>query len=364
MVLEGLLELVKTLRARIKEHLAVLSGNEMLTRYALIDPLLRELGWDTSDPATIAPEDTSGLGRGRPDYVLLANGQPVMVIEAKKLGSGLQQGTNQAIQYAMDPNRKARYFAITDGQSWEIFDTQKPAYEMSTISFDLTASAAAEVCLKALALWHPSVAAGSVSAAQAPIVQPQDHPQEPPPEPAQPAAVYSQPVSAQSEHPRISEPPSTSEFPPSPHSHQDRATPAQPEPHPAEKSLPSVSAGEWIPLSELDVTRGDTPPVGIQFPDGNRAQTGRWNKVLVESVRWLVNNNILNENHYPIRYSRRYILADRPIHPNGNEFKYSISVGSLSVETNYSSRDCIRNSRLIIERTGHDPAQFKVRFSS
>ena len=39
MPLESLLELVKTLRARIDAHGAVLRGSEALTRYALIDPL-------------------------------------------------------------------------------------------------------------------------------------------------------------------------------------------------------------------------------------------------------------------------------------------------------------------------------------
>ena len=51
MPLESLLQLVETLRERIESHGATLSQSEALTRYALIDPLLRELGWDTSDPA-------------------------------------------------------------------------------------------------------------------------------------------------------------------------------------------------------------------------------------------------------------------------------------------------------------------------
>ena len=56
MPLESLLELVETLRKRIGGHRAALSGNEMLTRYALVDPLLCVLGWDTADPAIVIPE--------------------------------------------------------------------------------------------------------------------------------------------------------------------------------------------------------------------------------------------------------------------------------------------------------------------
>ena len=50
MILESLLELVETLKARIDTHGDQLRKSEALTRYALIDPLLRELGWDTEDP--------------------------------------------------------------------------------------------------------------------------------------------------------------------------------------------------------------------------------------------------------------------------------------------------------------------------
>ncbi len=51
MVLESLSDLVETLRARITAHARPLMKSEALTRYALIDPLLRELGWNTEDPA-------------------------------------------------------------------------------------------------------------------------------------------------------------------------------------------------------------------------------------------------------------------------------------------------------------------------
>ena len=56
-----------------------------MTRAALIDPLLRELGWDTENPALVMPEYR--LGRGYADYALLKDGKPVMMVEAKKLGN-------------------------------------------------------------------------------------------------------------------------------------------------------------------------------------------------------------------------------------------------------------------------------------
>ena len=50
MPLESLLALVHKLRERIDTHGDKLKQSEALTRYALIDPLLRELGWDHRRP--------------------------------------------------------------------------------------------------------------------------------------------------------------------------------------------------------------------------------------------------------------------------------------------------------------------------
>ncbi len=89
MPLDSLLKLVETLRARIDEHGNALRQSEALTRYALIDPLLRELGWDTDDPAQVVPEYRVPNNQ-MADYVLLANGAPMIVVESKKLDESLR----------------------------------------------------------------------------------------------------------------------------------------------------------------------------------------------------------------------------------------------------------------------------------
>ena len=49
-MLDSLLRLVQKLRDRAEKHANILGESEMLTQYVLIDPSLRELGWDTEDP--------------------------------------------------------------------------------------------------------------------------------------------------------------------------------------------------------------------------------------------------------------------------------------------------------------------------
>lgn len=82
--LDDLLRLVETLRARIDAHGPALRGSEALTRYALIDPLLRELGWDTSDPAQVVPEYSLDKGffvggKQFADYALLGEEFPTVM---------------------------------------------------------------------------------------------------------------------------------------------------------------------------------------------------------------------------------------------------------------------------------------------
>ena len=85
---------------------------------------------------------------------------------------------------------------------------------------------------------------------------------------------------------------------------------------------------------------------------------------LVTAVaQWLLDERRLSGDSRPIQVGERYILAARPTHPNGKEFKQAHHVGPLSIETNYSGADTVRNARVIIEHAGLKPADFKVRLA-
>ena len=246
MPLESLLELVETLRSRIDEHGAALRQSEALTRYALIDPLLRELGWDTEDPALVIPEYK--LGKGYADYALLKYGKPAIMVEAKKLDTPLQDAASQGIGYCIEDG--IGYFAVTDGRHWGIYETHKmaPIAEKRIVEFDIVQSPA-EACLKALAIWRRNVETSKFSAGQPPILDKED------------------------ELPVIK-----------------TATPTPP--HIEEK-----------PLSEFKPKPKSTPPQGstIVFPDGKSFILSNWKSIPIETTRWLVSNNHLNESHCPIQ---------------------------------------------------------------
>ena len=170
MPLDDLFTLIHELRERIDAHGAALRQSEALTRYALIDPLLRALGWNTADPALVVPEYRSGSGSA--DYALLGNGKPLMMVEAKKLGTPLPAVVSQVLTYCQEEG--TLHFSVTDGRLWEVYETHRPVPKDKklVVSFDLKDQDPAEVALQALALWRPGVQAGHVTPGHPPIIVP------------------------------------------------------------------------------------------------------------------------------------------------------------------------------------------------
>ncbi len=310
MVLEELHELIETLQARIDAHAPALQQSEALTRYGLIDPLLRGLGWDTSDPAQVVVEYRSAAGSA--DYALFGQSStPTVIVEAKKLGTQLDAKVLlQVTGYCQQAG--IPYAAITDGQHWELYDVFKPAAmaDSIVIKLDLTGQAA-QTCLDALALWHPSVVEGTVSAGAGPIVKS--------PEPAQP-------------------PPSVTTTP--------------------------VSVGpDWHRLNELGDVKGKKPSE-IWFPDGQTLRIATFANLTAQVVMWLIKANRLTGDDLPIQRPKakvRYIVAKSPVHPTGRSFVSPHLVEFAHVDLHYNSNDQIFNSQLIIKAVGLDPSDFAVR---
>ena len=322
--------LVEKLRQRVQSHHSVLSGSEWLTRYTLIDPLLRELGWDTEDPELVIPEYSSG-GR-RADYALLSNGHPALMVEAKPLQNPLSMDVViQVLNYCWAEGTE--HFAVNNGQRWEIYETNKAGSpdDKRVASFDLLDTSPSDVCLKALALWRQNIASGQVGMAQTPIVSPTD----------------SDPADVQQPEPSVAVPPS----------------------QPVSTSTPSAAVvdtnREWVPLTEVqeDRQRG-IKSIEIRFPDASRTTKRYWYEVVREVALWLINKGHLRANHCPIKpqSGSLYILHTQPYHADGKPFRRSIPIGSLFLNPDYGMGQHIRNVQTIIRRTGQDPSQFKARW--
>jgi len=149
------LDLIKTIeqiRERIQAHRERLSRNEMLTRYALIDPLLRALGWNTEDPDQVEPEFVTQ--QGRPDYTLRHDGKPFILIEAKKLGSDLGEARDSGFKYCWQ--NKVPFYVITDGNVWELHDLREMGGKQ-IFRVCLTGDNMGDAARHLLALWRPAM---------------------------------------------------------------------------------------------------------------------------------------------------------------------------------------------------------------
>ena len=112
-------------RGRVQPK-APVNNHETSTRYSVIDPILRALGWDLSNPAECVVEypvkRRAHYPATRVDHVLkCATGDPVVVIEAKRIDveSHDERGLDQMDRYLQDIPT-AMVAAVTNGQYWEI----------------------------------------------------------------------------------------------------------------------------------------------------------------------------------------------------------------------------------------------------
>ena len=321
MILESLLKLVETLKVRIDEHGNQLRQSEWLTRYALVDPLLRELGWETEDPALVIPEYQSGHGRA--DYALLGDGKPAMMVEAKKLGTQLRDSIlSQGINYCLMEG--INYFSVTDGQRWEVYETHKPVPidEKRVVEFDLKQSSSAEVCLKVLALWRQSVESDFVAVAQESVVE---------------------------------------------RSQDPLKSPSVPVPDVQPTFQSEGDKYNWHPLTLVSDTES-RQPVEMLLPDGSVERSLKTQvAVPIAVIRWLMNKGLLDAHHCPIKLKSarafRYIVHTNPVHSTGSPFTSPREVNGFYLEQNFGKTGAIGTAITIIEHVGQDPAQFSIRFS-
>ena len=184
MALDDLQGVIENLQQIIKVHRDYLSRHETRTRQVLIDPLLRELGWDVSDPEAVQLEYR--VGKQWADYALMSEGQPIAVIEAKPLGSDLEDDEMmQVLNYA---NRDGiEYMIVTDGDRWEMYEVfqRGTLEERLLMKLGLSQQPAHKNALQALAMWKSNLASdGTPSEATEPVFisdgPPEQTPSDPP----------------------------------------------------------------------------------------------------------------------------------------------------------------------------------------
>ena len=322
-LLEPLVSTIETLKQRIATHGPALRENETRTRMALIDPLLKALGWDTSDPTMVLPEyDVSGR---KADYALLdGGGSPSATVEAKKLGEPLTPHRMQMLNYSNASG--VEYAGLTDGDKWELYEVFKRGQleDRRILDVSIANKAAHETALKMLLLWRPNLASGHSVVAEAPVLINTDSLVA---EPTSPAAMpETKPV----------------------------------DPLPAAK--PAQRPGEWVPLTSVNPGKGHKHPSAIRFSRGEVRPTDSWGHVLAESAEWLVKSGDLKAVDCPIPGLSGFVNSS-PTGPRGGQYANYLQVtGGLYVRANLYNFYIVDYSQRLFRHFGKDPETVSLRF--
>lgn len=120
--LKNLAAKIISLKEIFEEHRNYYTTNETATRDHLINPILNILGWDTTSPRFVRPNQKNPLG-DIPDYTLFKNGKETLVIEAKNAAVEIRDNKviQQLTKYSY--NMGIRAGIITNGIKWLLFDT-------------------------------------------------------------------------------------------------------------------------------------------------------------------------------------------------------------------------------------------------
>lgn len=321
MPLEEFIGLVEELQDRIQKHGSLLRGSEALTRYVLIDPFLRALGWDTENPDHVRPE-YPGAG-GYADYALMHSGKPVALLEAKKLGEPLTSGVGQALNYYNQQG--INYMVVTDGCRWEMYEVfrQAPIDERKLMFIDIASGAAYHIALTALHLWQPNLGSGR--------------------------AIVSAPERV------VAESPGQMHYPADPNS---VSAP------PSSGLQTQGQAHQWTPIQGVHPTSGDKAPVAVRFPDGEVKQTKYWKDVLFAVADWLTREGALKDSDCPIgRGHSWYLVHTVPRHPSGKDFYGPQRLSSgLFLENWFSSQAIVRNATFLLDSLGQQATQIDLEF--
>ena len=313
-MLDELVNALQKIKQCMEDHAATLETNEALTRMALIDPLLRVLGWDTSDPQLVVPEYAAGSGRA--DYALMKkeSNQPLVFLEAKKLGMNEPDDkiTNQMLTYA---NSQAVPFAgISDGDRWQVYEVfkQVPLTDRRILDISIVEDELSHCALKLLVVWYSNLATGRPAEAGEPVA--------------------SKPVEGVS------------------------ADETGRKRNSAERQE-AKSDADRIALPDLKPGRKETRPVFIHFPDGHSVPIQRWVDILKETVEWLYGTR----RSIPFRISlnptsKRYIVNNQPRHKESDFINpYQCKGKEIYVECNVSAPGAKQAAMKLLEACREDP---------
>lgn len=309
-MLDELVGCIDELKDRISKYRNSLNENETRTRTQLIDPLLRALGWDVSDPQYVIPEFK--VSDGWADYALLRdNGKPAAMVEAKRLDEPLKPAHRaQMLKYAIELG--IPYTGLTDGNHWELYNVFEPVpmEEKQILDVSILDSHSHESSLKFLLLWRQNLGTGNPVTANEPVIV--------------------DPQYGGSIPPVINPPPPN-----------------------------------WKALSDYEPPAGTPAPKAIRLWDDSVREVNHWYEILTIVAEKLYDEKVLTFEHLPIQWAKKtYSIHSKPVHPTGKKFENYKEIGrpGLFVNVNLNTGQVRGNTRKLLDKynIGTDRVYLKI----
>ena len=356
MKLDELVATIEELKSKISDHRASISSSESRTRQVLIDPLLRVLGWDVTDPTQVNVEYSAG--QGRVDYALFGAQGPVAVVEAKRLGLDLgNDHVRQALNYANSEG--IPYMVLSNGDEWRMYDVFRQAKlsERLIMEFRIETTPPYENALKSFRLWRANLVSGTWK----PVV------------PTNPFASYAIPA-----NPGIVNQTPTKSVYQQTQVAQDSESPT--------RDIHYFDT-DWIPIGDqsLYVTGTEITAIKIQGVIQSktnerisryRARTGwYWSEFTQLIAKWLVNEGKLKPGDCPVFVTEstdRCFINDKPTHPNGSPFRHEAKTTlheatrlphGMWVDIYHSRQNHLEFTRRLLEKFGVNPNVVEIRLN-
>ncbi|MGC8651528.1 MAG: hypothetical protein ACP5RX_02870 [Minisyncoccia bacterium] len=307
-VIDDLINLIENLKKKINTYENDFSKSEALVRYALIDPFLRVLGWDTEDPSQIRPEYSTQAGR--PDYALILREKPMAFLGAKGLGKS--EDLNQHITYCN--SEAVPYFIATDGNKWELYDVFKQVkiQDKKITNWEILNDDPSEIAIKALSISNIS-SFGKV--------------------PFKPLFIE---TGKERQHGAIKKVP----------------------------EIASISDTNSL-IKSPDQQRKEFKPKYVKIK-GENLPVKNVKDVLIQVVEWLIKKGYSKNLKMPVEVgftgrAKRYILNTKPIHKDGKKFIAEVKIAdNFYLETHWSHQAVESLTKQLIKRAGLNENEINI----
>ena len=318
---------IQQVRASATANAGLFQNNEAATRAALIDPILRALGWDTANVRLVEPERMVA-NKQKLDYLLKdSQGAVRSVIEAKKLGESLDKlgHVGALIGYAF--SLKPTSFFITDGLNWHYYSPAHSSYE-PIAELNLQEANSIEAALQ-LIQWLDAAHAGHGLTLPWPNGAP------------------------------ALEPPAAASWPPN-----GKPT-AKASAKPKHPRRPGHTA-DFIELQALDLLSlpPGQKPKRLRLPNGTVKPINTWKDILLEVCRLALATNPNIPLPLPDKAGKKRFLfaSEKPIMGSSTAATYRDK--PLFIGTHYSAADCIANALHAAKQIpmNHSSTAIAVRF--